>query len=76
MTAIDRDGLLAGPDLALYERIVGIDRGTVIASGGIATIDDLRALRDAGCSGAIVGRALYDGRLDLAEVLAFADWSA
>ncbi len=76
VTAIDRDGLLAGPDLALYERIVGMDRGTVIASGGIASIDDLRALRDAGCSGAIVGRALYTGRLDLAEVLAFADGSA
>jgi phosphoribosylformimino-5-aminoimidazole carboxamide ribotide isomerase len=76
VTAIDRDGLLAGPDLALYERIVAMSRGAVIASGGIASIDDLRALRDAGCSGAIVGRALYTGRLDLAEVLAFATGSA
>jgi len=76
VTAIDRDGLLGGPDLALYERIVGMGRGAVIASGGIASMDDLRAVRDAGCSGAIVGRALYEGRLDLAEVLAFTNGSA
>ena len=39
--------------------------GSIIASGGIATVDDLRAVRDIGCAGAIVGRALYEGRLDL-----------
>ena len=61
MTAIERDGLLGGPDLALYERLVALDRGEIIASGGIATVDDLRAVRDIGCAGAILGRALYDG---------------
>ena len=72
VTAIDRDGLLGGADLALYDRIVALDRGAVIASGGIGTLDDLRDVRAAGCAGAIVGRALYANRLDIAEVLAFA----
>ena len=72
VTAIDRDGLLEGPNLALYDRVVRLDRGSVIASGGIATLDDLRAVRAAGCTGAIVGRALYEGQLDLHEVMALA----
>jgi len=71
VTAIDRDGLLGGPDLRLYDQLVGLGRGSIIASGGIATIDDLRAVRDIGCSGAIVGRALYEGRLDLGEAMSF-----
>lgn len=70
VTAIERDGLLSGPDIALYERMVTLDRGTIIASAGIATIDHLRAVRDLGCGGAIVGRALYDGSLDLAQAIA------
>ena len=72
VTAIDRDGLLGGPDLDLYRRIVALDRGRVIASGGIATPHDLRALRDVGCAGAIVGRALYTRQLELVDVAAFA----
>ena len=44
-------------------------RATIIASGGIATLDDLRAVRAIGCGGAIVGRALLDGSLDLAAAL-------
>ncbi len=65
VTSIERDGLLGGPDLALYERLVALDAGSIIASGGIATLDDLRAVQDLGCAGAIVGRALLDGSLDL-----------
>jgi phosphoribosylformimino-5-aminoimidazole carboxamide ribotide isomerase len=70
VTAIARDGLLGGPDLNLLGRLLGLTDAAVIASGGIATIDDLRATRAIGCSGAIIGRALYDGRIDLAEALA------
>lgn len=70
VTAIDRDGLLGGPDLALLDQVVGLGAGRVIASAGIRTIDDLRAVRRIGCVGAIVGRALYDGSLDLADALA------
>lgn len=68
-TAIDRDGLLGGPDLELMDRLVALDRGRVIASGGITTPDDIRAVRQIGCAGAIVGRALYEGHLDLAEAV-------
>ena len=70
VTAIDRDGLLGGPDLRLLERVLRLTGAAVIASGGIATIDDLKAVRAIGCSAAIVGRAIYDGRIDLAEALA------
>ncbi len=68
-TAIERDGLQEGPDLALYERLVVLDRGEIIASAGIATVEHLRAVRDIGCTGAILGRAVYDGRLDLREAM-------
>jgi phosphoribosylformimino-5-aminoimidazole carboxamide ribotide isomerase len=68
-TAIERDGLQEGPDLALYERLVVLGRGEIIASAGIATVKHLRAVRDVGCTGAILGRAIYDGRLDLAEAM-------
>jgi phosphoribosylformimino-5-aminoimidazole carboxamide ribonucleotide (ProFAR) isomerase len=71
VTAVDRDGTLRGPDLALYASLVGTGRGAIIASGGISTLDDLRAVRDAGCAGAIVGRAIYEGRLSLADALTF-----
>jgi phosphoribosylformimino-5-aminoimidazole carboxamide ribotide isomerase len=70
VTAVERDGRLEGPDLALLGRLVALDRGAIIASGGIRSLDDLRASRDAGCAGAIVGRALYEGHLDLAEAVA------
>lgn len=69
VTAIERDGLLIGPDLALYERMVAAGRGAIIASAGIATLDHLRAVRAIGCAGAIIGRALYDGTLDLGNAL-------
>jgi phosphoribosylformimino-5-aminoimidazole carboxamide ribonucleotide (ProFAR) isomerase len=68
-TAIDRDGLLGGPAVDLLARLVGLDRGAVIASGGIASLDDIRAVRRIGCTGAIVGRALYDGRFDVASAI-------
>jgi phosphoribosylformimino-5-aminoimidazole carboxamide ribotide isomerase len=70
VTGIDRDGLLEGPDLTLLGRILGLGSGRVIASGGISSTDDVQRVRDLGCSGAIVGRALYEGRLDLRSTLA------
>ena len=69
-TDIDRDGAMGGPNIAATEalaRAVGIP---VIASGGVASMADLLALRDTGViAGAISGRALYDGAIDLAEAL-------
>jgi phosphoribosylformimino-5-aminoimidazole carboxamide ribotide isomerase len=72
VTTIDRDGTLAGPDLGLLGRLVALDRGAIVASAGIATVLDLRAVRALGCTGAIVGRAIYEGRLSLQEALAVA----
>jgi len=69
VTAIDRDGALTGPDLELLGRAVALGRGAVIASAGIATTDDLRAVRALGCTGAIVGRALYEGRFTIGAAL-------
>jgi phosphoribosylformimino-5-aminoimidazole carboxamide ribotide isomerase len=69
VTAIERDGLLAGPDLDLLRSLVALDRGRIIASGGVTTVADLLAVAAAGCSGAIVGRAIYEGRLDLADAI-------
>jgi phosphoribosylformimino-5-aminoimidazole carboxamide ribotide isomerase len=70
VTAIDRDGHMAGPDLDLYQRLIGLDAGDIIASGGVRAVADLRALRRIGCSGAIVGRALYEGSLTIEEATA------
>jgi phosphoribosylformimino-5-aminoimidazole carboxamide ribotide isomerase len=71
VTAIDRDGTLSGPDLELLRAVA--EWGLItIASGGIASVDDLRAVRALGCAGAIVGRALYDGTLGLGDALAAA----
>jgi phosphoribosylformimino-5-aminoimidazole carboxamide ribotide isomerase len=69
VTAIERDGRLLGPDFALLETLVALDRGAVIASGGVTTLDDLLAVRAVGCRGAIVGRAIYEGRLDLSAAI-------
>ncbi len=64
-----RDGTLTGPDLAGAQAIaaLGLD---VIVSGGVASLDDLRRAADAGLAGAIVGRALHEGRFTLAQALA------
>ncbi len=70
VTAIDRDGLLGGPDLELLRRVIRLGRGDIIASGGISSVDDIVAVRELGCSGAIVGRALYEGRFTLPEAFA------
>jgi phosphoribosylformimino-5-aminoimidazole carboxamide ribotide isomerase len=72
VTAIDRDGTLAGPDLVMLERIVRQTPGDVIASGGISNAADMAAVRALGCRGAILGRALYEGTLSLEEALAAA----
>ena len=73
VTAIDRDGELQGPDLGLLRRLVELARGRIIASAGITTLDDLQDVQRLGCAGAIVGRALYEGRLDLRAAIRAVD---
>jgi phosphoribosylformimino-5-aminoimidazole carboxamide ribotide isomerase len=63
-TAVDRDGTLAGPDLALLERVVARFGGPVLAAGGIRSRGDLAALERIGVEGAVVGRAVLDGVLE------------
>ena len=70
-TDIDRDGAMGGPNIASTEALARAVEIPVIASGGVSRMDDLTALRDTGViAGAISGRALYDGAIDLAEALA------
>lgn len=70
-TDIDRDGAMQGPNVAATAALARAVSIPVIASGGVSSKDDLIALRDcgAGLNGAISGRALYDGALDLADAL-------
>lgn len=66
-TDIARDGMLNGPNLSALKEIVEFSSFPVIASGGITSLEDLRAIQSIGLKieGAIVGKALYDGKLDL-----------
>ena len=72
-TDVDRDGLLAGANVAATAELAASVSIPVIASGGVAGLADLKALRATGAAGVIVGRALYEGGLDLAAALRFAD---
>jgi phosphoribosylformimino-5-aminoimidazole carboxamide ribotide isomerase len=69
-TDVDRDGMLGGIDLDGVRRIADAVRGRFIYSGGIGSLDDLRALRDLrqiNLGGVIAGKALYEGRFTIAE---------
>ena len=68
-TDIARDGMLQGPNLPALEAMVQASPHPVVASGGIADVDDLRAVAATGASGCIVGRALYDGGLTLSAAI-------
>ncbi len=68
-TDVSRDGLGGGLNLAATRELAEASGLEVIASGGVHTLDDVRAAKEAGLAGVIVGRALYDGTLDLREAL-------
>jgi phosphoribosylformimino-5-aminoimidazole carboxamide ribotide isomerase len=72
-TDIERDGAMAGPNVEATAALARAVEVPVIASGGVASMADLRALKESGAplDGAISGRALYEGRLDLAEAVAY-----
>jgi phosphoribosylanthranilate isomerase len=73
VTDVTKDGTLTGPNLDLLEGVAECTDAPVIASGGVSSLDDLRAiatLTDSGVEGAIVGKALYAGRFTLPEALA------
>ena len=69
-TDISRDGMLAGPSTELYESIMqAFPQCQLIASGGVSSIDDIRALEAAHVPAAVFGKAIYEGRIDLQELL-------
>jgi phosphoribosylformimino-5-aminoimidazole carboxamide ribotide isomerase len=73
-TDIAKDGMLAGPSYELYREIIQNSEFRIqnlIASGGVAVVDDLHRLRDMGCEGAIVGKAFYEGRITFKELREF-----
>ena len=68
-TDISRDGMLSGPNIPATKKLTletGLD---IIASGGVSCMEDLQSLYDAGISGAIIGKALYENRVDLEEAV-------
>jgi phosphoribosylformimino-5-aminoimidazole carboxamide ribotide isomerase len=68
-TDVSKDGLLQGPSLELYKNILTEFPGLhFIASGGVSVLDDLYRLEEIGCKGAIVGKAIYEGRITLNEL--------
>lgn len=70
VTDITRDGVLAGPDINGYRDLVARTSVPVIASGGVGSLEDLRALADTGVAGVIVGKALYEGAFSIDEAVA------
>lgn len=70
VTDIARDGVLAGPDVAGYGRLLDVTSVPIIASGGVGTLDHLRELSAlGGLSGVIVGKAVYEGRFTVEQAL-------
>ena len=68
-TDISKDGALEGTNRAMYEKLTAKYKMRFIASGGISSIDDIRALKDIGLYGAIIGKAYYQGVIDLKSAI-------
>ncbi|MDD6051145.1 MAG: 1-(5-phosphoribosyl)-5-[(5-phosphoribosylamino)methylideneamino]imidazole-4-carboxamide isomerase [Clostridiales bacterium] len=68
-TDVSRDGMMQGPNVEATRQLIQATGMDVIGSGGISRLDDLRHLRDAGCAGAILGRAMYEGAFTVEEAL-------
>lgn len=68
-TDIARDGTLSGPNFESLQAMVKGLNLPIVASGGISSLDDLKKLKEIGCEGAILGRALYEGKVELKKAL-------
>ena len=71
-TDIARDGMLSGPNLENTRELVEKSGMSIIDSGGVSTPEDVERVRDLGCEGAIIGKALYEGRITLGQALRIA----
>ncbi|MEO9893295.1 1-(5-phosphoribosyl)-5-[(5-phosphoribosylamino)methylideneamino]imidazole-4-carboxamide isomerase [Aurantibacter sp.] len=70
-TDISKDGMLEGPSINLYEKIINASKNKglkLIASGGISTFDELPKLAELGCEGTIIGKAIYENRISLKQL--------
>ena len=68
-TDVSKDGKLEGPSLDLYKKVIEqFPSLWFIASGGVSSMDDLYALKSIGCAGAIIGKAIYEGRIQLKDL--------
>lgn len=68
-TDISKDGMLSGPSVDLYKKILEHHPEiNLIASGGVSSMNDILRLKEAGCSGAIVGKSIYEGKINLKEL--------
>ena len=70
-TDISRDGMLSGPNVEATRKLTEETGLDIIASGGVSCMEDLKCLHEAGIRGAIIGKALYENRIDLAEAVSF-----
>jgi phosphoribosylformimino-5-aminoimidazole carboxamide ribotide isomerase len=68
LTSIDKDGTLAGPDIATLSHACSFPGAKIIASGGISSLEDTIRVRNAGCTSVILGKALYDGKVSVEKV--------
>jgi phosphoribosylformimino-5-aminoimidazole carboxamide ribotide isomerase len=71
-TDISKDGKLEGPSVELYKKIITqFPNLFFVASGGVSCLEDLNDLNRIGCSGVIIGKAIYEGRVTLKELISF-----
>lgn len=67
-TDIDKDGILQGPSLLLYKEIISQTKTNLIASGGVSSINDIKSLKEIGCEGVIIGKAIYEKRISIKQL--------
>jgi phosphoribosylformimino-5-aminoimidazole carboxamide ribotide isomerase len=67
-TDISKDGMLQGPSFNLYDDIIRSTSVKLVASGGVSSLEDLKELKRMGCDGAIIGKAIYEGKLTFKEL--------
>lgn len=67
-TDISKDGMLEGPSIDLYNKILSKCNINLIASGGVSRLEDLYELKALGCEGVIIGKAIYEGKIQLKEI--------
>ena len=68
-TDISKDGMMQGPEIELYQEIKGKTQVNLIASGGISSLNDIKILKEIGCEGVIIGKALYEGKIKINELI-------